>query len=94
MNLPVFDQAFPELCRRGTLVLVHRDELVQQVRRAWSYVSVTVRGALELPDAAFLTGRWWCRRGQGGDKVLFVERRIEVVFQSGRRGRGGNCFWR
>ncbi|CAM9783647.1 unnamed protein product [Pylaiella littoralis] len=23
-------QAFPELCRRGTLVLVHRDELVQQ----------------------------------------------------------------
>lgn len=25
-----FLQAFPELCRRGTLVLVHRDELVQQ----------------------------------------------------------------
>eukprot|EP00752_Nemacystus_decipiens_P011421 g10142.t1 len=70
-------QAFPELCRRGTLVLVHRDELVQQAVASFGkflpHLSVGVERGPETAhaglDVVVASVQTLGRRGSGAARL-------------------------
>ncbi|CBN79982.1 conserved unknown protein [Ectocarpus siliculosus] len=70
-------QAFPELCRRGTLVLVHRDELVQQAVASFGkflpHLSVGVEKGPETAhaglDVVVASVQTLGRRGSGAARL-------------------------
>ncbi|CAM9244149.1 unnamed protein product [Ectocarpus sp. 8 AP-2014] len=94
-------QAFPELCRRGTLVLVHRDELVQQAVASFGkflpHLSVGVEKGPETAhaglDVVVASVQTLGRRGSGAARLRnFADYAGVVVVDEAHHVKAGGMY--